>query len=160
KASFTHDAHAEDYNSEYKNTTLKVAATAANSDYAQGRLQTYDIWRYRVYGGTYSSAHLTNANGYYEIDFPGPKLDLYGDANNYDWYQPDHENGNVLSYPPTLCTNSCNGDPYLPPDVGTYTLPDGTQKTEPMVPGAQHAFDGASGSIDLEYSDQSGASSS
>ena len=39
-----------------------------------------------------------------------PGLDL-------DWYQPLHENGNILSYP------APSNNTFTPPDLGTYGIP-------------------------------------
>jgi hypothetical protein len=72
---------------------------------------------------------------------------------SFPWYQPWHENGNILSYPiygPSFGT---------PADLGSFTLPDGTQKSEPMISPSLQSWGGTSGTIHLEYSDSSGKGS-
>ena len=69
---------------------------------------------------------------------------------NFDWYQPAHENGNILSYPPVTSQT------FTPSDLGPFTLPDGTEVTDLLVPASLLGWDGTSGTIALTFSQQSG----
>jgi hypothetical protein len=92
---------------------------------------------------------------------PGPILDFTGGGLNFDWYQPLHENGNILSYP-------APSDTTFAADVGTYDIPcpkdasdcnpDGTKTIEgPMVPASLQFLAATSGSIKLDYKNETGS---
>jgi hypothetical protein len=63
------------------------------------QLQTFDVWRYRAFGISPTDAQGQPLNGFYELVLPGPTVEARGGGLNFDWYQPLHENGNILSYP-------------------------------------------------------------
>jgi hypothetical protein len=99
------------------NTTINTSSTnSTNSDdFIQYTSPSISIWRYRIYGA--QSTDSNNPNEFYEIAVPGKPQTQGGGGINDDYYQPTHENGNILSYPP----------PYLngnPPDVSAtpYTV--------------------------------------
>ena len=116
------------YNSSYQSRTVDSTASTARDDYLKARLQLLDIWRYRVYG-----AELDDPNGqylYYDVILPGPydSLVATGGGLTFPWYQPLHENGNILSYPGLASLRN-------PSDLGSYQIP---------CPAAAEAWDGAS----------------
>ena len=80
---------------------------------------------------------------------PGPKLSFAGGGLNFDWYQPRHENGNLLSYPSRFGSN-----PLIPSDMGTYKLPNGSVQSTPQIPAVLRFFDASSGSTELNYSSE------
>ena len=88
--------------------------------------------------------------GFYDIMVPGPAEKFAGGGQSFDWYQPLHENGNILSYPVRL------GENNRPVDLGAYTDAAGKVVREPMVPSSQQAFDGTSGFVALQYESTSG----
>lgn len=66
------------------------------------KTRNYDIWRYPVYG--YTALNTTTeqvAQSYYEVVYPpsDPETVIVAGQGCPDFYQPIHQNGNVLSYP-------------------------------------------------------------
>jgi len=145
-------------NSQYRSRTVTITGQTDHDDYLAGRIQLLDAWRYRVYGISAKDPNGNPTNAFYDVVLPGPTLNFGAGRLSFDWYQPVHENGNILSYPTQLGNDP--SDPFRPADLGTFTLPDGTVKNEPMVPASLQFYDGTSGAIALEYSATSGSGSS
>ncbi len=155
KVGYQYNSQKSSYNSQYGSRTVAFSGVTDHDDYVTGRIQTTDLWRYRVFGFDLAN---TGHNPFYDLVLPGPTLDFAGGGSTFDWYQPIQENGNALSYP--LGQTSNPADPYTPPDVGSFTLPDNTVVNAPMIPASLYAWDGTSGSLALSYSSQSGSGSS
>lgn len=151
KVGYDYEGHQEQYNSQYATRTLTFTDQTIADDLVVAQLQTFDVWRYRVFGLSLTDQQNQTLNGFYEIVLPGPKLDARGGGSSFDWYQPTHENGNILSYP-TLANRT-----FTPADLGAFTLPGGSKKTEPLLPATLLAFDGTSGTVQLDFSSSSGA---
>jgi len=148
KGSYDYNEQKEWFNSQYKERTVASEGQTDRDDYLKGQMQSFDIWRYRVYGAPNGGSSL---NAFYELVFPGQSITFDGGGMNFYWYQPIHENGNILSYPSRLGANG--GSPYIPADIGSFTLPNGqTKQNEPVVPPSEQRFDATSGSILLEFS--------
>lgn len=144
--------NASTYNSQFGKRTVGFSGETNRDDFIVGRLQALDIWRYRVRGFASSTAQ---SFPFIDIVLPGPvdTISTQGGALNFDWYQPTHENGNILSYP------ALSADTVRPPDLGSFKLPDGTSVTALMYPptGATMLFfDGNSGTNWLQFSEESG----
>jgi hypothetical protein len=150
---YDYEGHEESYNSQYATRTLTFTDQTIADDLLVAEIQTFDIWRYRAFGISLPDGQNPPLNGFYEIVLPGPKTVVRGGGTSFDWYQPLHENGNILSYP-VLRSNT-----FTPSDLGSFTLPDGTKKNEPLLPATLLAFDGTSGTIQLDFSQSSGAGS-
>ncbi len=144
KASYDYNNSTASDTSVYNTRTVGVQGTTNEDDYVQGRYQNIDVWRYRVYG---SKDTQTNPYTYYDLMLPGTYQTFKGGGLNQDWWQPVHENGNVLSYPRRLGSNGSD----TPADLGSFTLPNGTVKTEPMISGDQLAYDGTGGAEWLKW---------
>jgi hypothetical protein len=131
-------------------------------------LQVLDIWRYRVLGLEAGDTAGNPANAFYDVVLPGPVVGFHGGGLNMDWYQPLHENGNILSYPqPSKNT-------FNPPDLGTYGVPC-PPKSEPpilaickanngllpqsgaLIPATAEFVDNTSGTIELDYTNTTGS---
>jgi hypothetical protein len=149
RGSYDYNEHKESYDSQYQDRTVKSSGQTDRDDYLKGQAQSFDIWRYRVYGTPTS----TNSNGFYELVLPGRTTPFEGGGANFYWYQPIQENGNILSYPPRLGPGP---DPHMPADMSTFTLPgnDKKQYSEPLVPPTQQRFDATSGSTSLEFNNE------
>jgi len=120
KVGYDYEQHKSSYESEYHSREVSYTSQTNEDDHLEGRFQLMDIWRYRIYGYADDPAH---PNGFWDIVMPGPKMTFSGGGrNNSDWYQPIHENRNILSYP-------IFSDPNLsfPGDLGSFKLPDGTE---------------------------------
>ncbi|NLT36423.1 MAG: S-layer homology domain-containing protein [Gaiellales bacterium] len=140
---------ASSYNSTYVSVPRGFTARTSRDDLLFYSTQVLDIWRYRIYG-------LEAEAGVYPfVDFvvPGPMNDLVVKAAGLDkkWYQPVHENGNILSYP----QRSNN----LPEDLGSYTLPGGSVYRGLMYGNVIEYWNGTYGSTSLEWSSASGGGS-
>jgi len=147
RGDYDYKEHEEEYNSGYNTRTFSSMSSTDHDDYLRGETQLFDVWRYRAYGAPPQG----ETNTFYEMVLPGPKVSFSGGGLNFDWYQPSHENGNILSYPAAL---GPAGNPYIPEDLGPYTLPNGMMPKEPQVPAALSYFDGTGGSTELKYSSE------
>ncbi|MDQ3712451.1 MAG: hypothetical protein M3388_09560 [Acidobacteriota bacterium] len=78
---------------------ITVMRATDHDDYLSGRFQGFDIWRYRIYGLSSTDPAGQPSNTFYDLVLPRPATDFYGGGSNYDWYQPTHENGNILRIP-------------------------------------------------------------
>jgi hypothetical protein len=147
KSAYDYNEQEAKYNSTYRERTVTSTGQTDRDDFLKGSLQTMDIWRYRVYGAPSD----TTSNAYYEIILPGDKIEFAGAGSNYSWYQPVHENGNVLSYPSAFGPAP---NRLLPADMGSYILPNGKEEKSPQVPAQLEFFDGSSGTTELNYSEE------
>lgn len=140
------------YEKDYKKLGVSFSGKTERDDIIVAREQTLDIWRYRVYGlptetpGTYP---------HFDIVLPGPfgtvSMSTMGGGLNYDWYQPVHENGNILSYPRRFkTTGGDNPSIVAPPDMGSFGV-DGTVVTELMYPPSEWITGGSSGEQQLTF---------
>jgi hypothetical protein len=96
-------------------TSLKYSSGAEtdHDDFLQVQSQNLNIWRYRVYS---SSSDNSSPYAYYDLTFPSSPINNSTPGLQHDWYNPVHENGNVLSYSPLPSSQ-------LPDDVGPpYTV--------------------------------------
>ncbi|MGH9837787.1 MAG: hypothetical protein ACREEM_03285 [Blastocatellia bacterium] len=102
---------------------LRLDALPGSRGHSLGRqlrrraVQTFDVWRYRVYGVSSTGQNGQPSNVFYEVVLPGPTLNFDGGGLDLDWYQPTYENGNILSYPqPSSGT-------FMPSDLGSHNEP-------------------------------------
>lgn len=175
KIGYDYEENKKSYNANYSERSLSYGGQTNREDYLAGRLQLFDIWRYRIYGVPGESGDQAS-NAFYDLVLPGPAISFQGGASSFDWYQPVHENGNVLSYPrPT-------GNFFTPADLGSYRLPCvdrvdaacvpcdlATDKScgrygtriisEPLIPASRQAWTGNQSFIALKYSDTATAGS-
>jgi len=160
KIAYDYQKHESEYNEGREERTVTFTGATNKDDYLVGRLQALHIWRYRIFGmGLDDPAE----SPFFEIVIPGDATDLEADAGglNFDWYQPTHENGNILSYPEFV-----EGQTFNPPDLGSYTIPcepgtpgcvDGQKTvTELLLKPAVQFCDGNFGARALTFSSESG----
>ena len=143
------------YNSDYHSRSVSYASQTNEDDYLHGKIQLMDIWRYPIYGC--KTTDENNPHGFQEIILPGPKSTFgSGGRNNADWYQPIHQNRNVLSYPSLKEAN-------FPSDLGSFKSydDDGNEikVTDIMNEGAMRCWDGDEQDIDVEWTDTAGSGS-
>jgi hypothetical protein len=163
KASYSYDRNMESYNSNYSSRTLTETQSTDNDDFISGRAQLTDIWRYRALPLSGQEPNGNVGNVFYDVVLPGPVVKFAASGSDLYWYQPIHENGNILSYPaPTANT-------FTPPDVGTYEVPcpsptdsacnpDGTlTQSGEMIPSSQQFISNTSGTIGLDYTNSVGS---
>ena len=161
KAAYNYDLKESSYNSSYSSRTLSETENTDNDDFISFRAQTLDIWRYRVLGVSSKDPDGRDVNAFIDYVFPGPSLNLKAGGLDLDWYQPYHENGNILSYPQP------SDNTFNPPDLGTYEIPcpmgasdcvNGREtQSGAMIPPTAQFIDNTSGSIALDYSNNTGS---
>jgi hypothetical protein len=142
----------KEVNSSYRTITTQRSATTNIDDQVGFNQRIIDIWRYPVFG---LDLETPEEFPYYEIAIPGPLMPFQSDGLTVPWFDPDHINNNILSYP-TI------GSPDFPADLGTFTYDDnGTEVTEktPLNDGTVRSFAGNSQAFDLTYTQGSGGSS-
>lgn len=117
-----------DYETRSQSYELSIVSSTTQDDLVAGSFRTLFIWRYPVIGFalTDRNAEPLTKDGmplhpFYEIVLPGHVGHIQPSGGlNFDWYQPPHENGYVLSYPPI----SLDGEnPVQLTDLGVYSLP-------------------------------------
>ena len=108
---------------DYKSVTSKLngnysAVTAGESfdtstdDALQLKTMWMDIWRYPIYG----LKTTKGKNAFYEVVLPGNEVYMNVPGTGCsDYYQPIHENGNLLSYPWIT-------DSKFPYDLGSFQV--------------------------------------
>ena len=104
----SYDHNHDWYTANSSSSTLSTTESTKDDDYLAGTLRTWQVYRYPIVNYA-----LTDTNGHpilgpdgkprygmYEITLPGAIVPFNGGGRNFSWYQPPHENGNALSYPP------------------------------------------------------------
>jgi hypothetical protein len=156
--------HAEsEINSTKYHDSFRYEDSAALDDNVTGKIQGIDIWRYPILG--YETPPPDSVLGFYEVVIPSPNATpFFGAGKNQDFYQPLHENHNVLSYPYI----NPHGTKWVPADLGSFTVPDPTDplnvkmKTVTAVmnwPGGQaptYYWDGNPTTLQLEFAKEEG----
>jgi len=108
---------------------VEMSESPVDDDALYLTMQSYEIWRYRLYGAQTDDPSAPFA--YYEVLRPvGLVTNGWFAGLTSDPYQPLHENGNILSYP-----DIHKNDPGSPPDLGSWSptaLPPGC--SEPALP--------------------------
>jgi hypothetical protein len=102
-----------------------LESTSSDDDLVGGYFQTFTIYRYPILGHKLKDANgnlipgpncpQAGCNAFYEIQLPGAVTNVPpAPGRSLAFYQPLHENGNALSYPPLV-------DAAVPtPDLGPY----------------------------------------
>ena len=119
KVSFDWESVTKNLNGNYSDTTYSAQHDTDRDDYIHAHFKLMDIWRFRIYGLKTEQ----DQNAFYEVILPGPtkeSLDTYG-CDFSDYYQPVHENGNILSYPQI-------SDESFPEDKGGFKVCDDNGK--------------------------------
>jgi hypothetical protein len=150
KIGYNYESSKSSYNSQYASRTTSFTSRTEMDDFISGKIQLKDIWRYPIVG--FKTDDKKNY-GFQEIILPGPKYTFKtGGLDNSDWYQPVHLNHNLLSYP------SIRTQPF-PPDLGPFTLPDGTVVNDTMNSMDIHSFSGTSQTIAVSWTQEAGSGS-
>ncbi len=114
KISYDYNSVTKKLNGNYDSLTVTTEFSTDRDDYLQLNAQLMDIWRYPVYG----LKTQNGKNAFYEVVLPGPYVNMYGWGCDFaDYYQPIHENGNLLSYPGLT-------DKDFPYDLGQFKVGD------------------------------------
>jgi hypothetical protein len=149
--SYDYEEITETSNSLYNSTTEQRTETTNNDDQLIFNVRLLDIWRFPIYGLTLEDG--TKPQGFYEVIFPGPIEQGSGSGGAYEWYQPLHQNKNLLSYP------RINAD--FPTDMGTFSLSEGgPSMKEPLNERSARLWDGNQQTYDLTWTKRAGQGSS
>lgn len=127
-ASYDYESKESSYDSSYAENSVEMSQSTTVDDLIIADVRVMDVWRYPMSGTPLADG----LNAFYDIAFPAvegdppPSNGVIKEIRSgigVDWYQPPHENGNALSYPPI--TSSF----YTPPDCcGSYSYIDDTGK--------------------------------
>ena len=99
--SYDYNKHTENWNSRYESTTIGTRLDTTSDDYLVYLAKDIDVWRYPVIGQTQvETDDGKKGQLYVQITQPRtPPVKHFTDGSTVEWYQPVHENGNLLSYP-------------------------------------------------------------
>jgi len=151
KLGYQYEQNKSSYESHYSKTELSYQDEAVRDDYLRSKVQLVDIWRYPIIG--FKTGDPDRPCGFQEIVLPGPKQIFSGGGLGSDWYQPIHQNHNLLSYP--LINDG------FPTDLGSFSYTDagGHQqtKTEIMNDGSILSWDQTGAELDINWTDEAGS---
>ena len=98
KLSYDYDSNKSTYNSSYTCRDETLSAETNTDDHLHGTFKTINVWRYPIFN--YYTEDTSNPLGVWDLVLPSNKQEFSCDGITFgDWYQPLHENRNVLSYP-------------------------------------------------------------
>ncbi|MBP7864634.1 MAG: hypothetical protein KA419_01685 [Acidobacteria bacterium] len=123
KLNFSFQRSIDTADTTYHNYTYSLDQATDRDDIMQYKTRTYTIWRFPLYGYTALNPNTNQqAQGYYDVNFPpsSTMTTFMAGLGCSDFYQPVHQNGNVLTYP--LQSSS----PYTN-DLGEFTVPGATE---------------------------------
>ena len=143
KLAYDYDSVTQKVNGHYQEVTTQAQYNSDRDDYIQALFKVMDIWRYRIYG--YETPN--KLHGFYEVVMPGPThetLNTWG-LNLSDYYQPLHENGNILSYPQTQ-----EDTEFLPEDLGSFSV-NGIPWSRPMSLDTEVTWGSGSGQTSIKW---------
>jgi hypothetical protein len=95
---------ADSEDSQYQSVTYSETLETKLDDVVEYYLQPMDVWRYPILNHKGPDGETL----YYQFVIPTPVQPMEAAGKDLDWYQPVHQNGNLLTYP---------GDPSL---LGDY----------------------------------------
>lgn len=115
-------------NTWYSEAHTRYTDSAALDDNLTGKLEAVDIWRYPIVG--YETPPPESIQGFYEVVIPTATQSAFIGAgmDHADFYQPLHENHNLLSYPQL---HLAGGGNWVPSDLGSFTIPDPDHPEDP-----------------------------
>ena len=110
--SYDYNSVTSKLNGNYNAVTAGESFDTSTDDALQLKTLWMDIWRYPVYGLKTKSGK----NAFYEVVLPGNEVYMSVPGTGCsDYYQPIHENGNLLSYPQIT-------DTKFPYDLGSFQV--------------------------------------
>ncbi len=155
RVSYDYDHVHDDYTKGYTSYTAGSGATTGEDDSLIVESQIMDLWRYRIYGQDTATGDPNNPNAFYDIVIPGPSLLSNPGGRDVEWYQPQHEVGNILSYPDY--SQACS-----PPDLGAITIPNLNISNQviPLISCREESYNGNASTLSLAFDNQTGSGGS
>jgi len=151
KLSYQYDSSEESWKSQYNSRDISFDGQAVWDDFLIGTIRQIDIWRYPIIGYQNPDA-LQPPYSYMEIILPGGYTKISGSGKAIaDWYQPLHQNGNILSYP-------LNSDDF-PEDLGSFRLPDGSMVQDTMNERTSYNYGGVAQDLSISWTEKAGSGS-
>lgn len=150
KLSYQYDSSEESWKSQYKSRDISFDGQAVWDDFLIGTTKQLDIWRYPIIGYRNPDASQPPFS-YMEIILPGPYTKISGSGKSVVWYQPIHQNGNLLSYP--LISDD------FPRDLGSFRLPDGSTVQDTMNERISYNYGGVAQDLSLSWTEKAGSGS-
>lgn len=144
----SYSSSTKDVNSQYKTINYSYQDSTNIDDQLGYEIKATNIWRYPCYG-------LKDGDrfGFYEVVVPFTSpLQHSAGLSCADWYQPRHENGNILSY-----TYNELGQKFQPEDLGTFSIAGGETPVQDVLAQDSRTIDGNQGTVNLNWSEQSGS---
>ena len=118
----THKTDIERLNSSYASRTVSIRSKTTHDDFVKGTHRQVDIWSYLVLGYDNDEEDPDYPYRRVEVSVPGPRIQFsMGGKDISDWYQPLHQNNNILTYP-----HAGSNISFIPEDLGYFQLSDGT----------------------------------
>ena len=164
---YQYDKNHDWYTASSSSDTLSTSASTTDDDYVAGTMRTWQVYRYPIVnyalvdtdGNPILGPDGKPRYGVYELTLPGPTVEFQGGARAYDWYQPVHQNGNALSYPPT---DPLTGKVALDPStLGPPVTLQGSGETPVTLPQPlfNHAYlvDATGSSVELTIAQTTGS---
>ena len=154
--------------------TISTSAATKDDDVLMGSQRSWSVYRYPILGRPLTDDHGQPVvgpdgkpqYGFYEITLPGQTIPFGpgGGRNFGDWYQPLHENGNVLSYPAIGTDGLVALDPATlgPPVILTGSDANGNPPVslpQPLL-NKSYLVDPTGSSVDLAISGTTGSGGS
>ena len=153
KLGYDYNYASSSWNSHYESRKVSFSSQTNRDDFIAGKIQLMDVWRFPIIG--YKNPDPDKPpHGVMDIVLPGPALTFQSDGKAHaDWYQPKHQNRNILSYPPY-------NKPDFPPDLGSFKVPGQKDPVhDTMNELLSYAYGGISQRLDISWTDKAGSGS-
>ena len=171
----SYDKNHDWYTSSSSSYSLTTTDSTNDADLLAGTMRTWQVYRYPIIN--YALKDKNNQPilgpggqpqyGFYEITLPGSTVSFGPTESTFyaDWYQPLHQNGNALSYPPLdPATNTVKldtstfGPPVALVPSGGYPsgVPTPTPLAQPLL-NTPYSIGVSSEAVQLSFGSSSGA---
>jgi hypothetical protein len=139
-----YDTNHSSYTQDSSSYSKSFTGATDDDDLIYGAERTWSVYRYPILGRPLKDRQgnlILGPNGqpqygFYEVTLPGSTAEFgpTGGRNFGDWYQPVHQNGNALSYPPLGGNNLVPLDPgVLGPALPLAGAPPPAQLPQPLL---------------------------
>ncbi|NPA25479.1 MAG: hypothetical protein GXO34_06605 [Deltaproteobacteria bacterium] len=156
KINYLYRSREAEINASYQTFRTAYEGKTAHDDLLVGSVGGLDIWSYPIIG--YLNPDQDKPPyGFLEVLLPAASTSFRVAGRSADWYQPWHQNGNVLTYPPIVETDSGSDSevgtrPAFLADLGSYIRPDGSRTKVPLNELATYTVTGITQSQSISWS--------
>lgn len=156
KVQYSYNEKSEGYSEKFRDHTITTEGKTDADDLIRAQVFPLDVWRYPITGILLDN----DLNPFFEFVIPGGdgrQRVVSGGGLSLEWYQPTHENGNVLSYPVL-------GSSFTPEDCcAKFQFASAAGELEAAIPFLDNHVEnigGTSATIDLRFSEKAGSGTS